>query len=505
MAAITEQGRYYSRSFEVDPLGTAEAVLRLRDSLVEAGWEGEAFVDGGSRLTAVQELEQLSHPVLPLGVADRLAAVDRTLAVAPRRVYAELTLAEASELWSARWQSIFRCLERGGTPLTRFAVHLPGAASGSDLAAIQAVLSSALQSSEAPAIRGDGSLIHITGETSWEAACAAAAVVAPLRSEEIVVIRSGDHAALDGALLGHGLRTQGLVSATPWRSAVQVLPLALELGFEPKDPYHVLELLTLPVGPFQGRVGHELARALGDAPGIGGRPWESAKAKLGADDSRTDRAASLRLVQEWLETRAADPTEGASKAALLAVVARVRAWILSRIAKAPEDIPLLSAAQHCSALSSALSSDPRQTLTLAEVRKLRASVLSASGAAEVAPEQAGRVEHVASAAGLWAPRRVVVWWSFNDQAPPSQRPPWRKPELLALNRAGLVLPDPQRRLAEHAAAARRALACATERVVLVSAGNAAGTSLGTHPLWDEIVARAGLDERSVSRLTVSCA
>jgi ATP-dependent helicase/nuclease subunit B len=502
MATLTGRGRYYSRSFDVDPLGTAEALLRLRDALVEAGWQGQAFEDGGLRLDALHELEQLNHPPLPPGTADRLALVERTLGSVPRAVYSDLSFAEPIELWPSRWQSVFRTLERAGTTLTRFSTRLPGASAESDLGAIQGVLCGAIPSAT-PIPRGDGSLVHVTAETSWEAACAVAAVVAPLRPEDAVVIRDGERAALDGALLAHGLRTQGLVSATPWRSAAQVLPLALELSFEPKDPYHVLELLTLPVGPFQGRVGHELARVLADTPGIGGPRWEAAKSELGGDESRPERARHLAMVQEWLETRGVDPVAGASKSALLEVVARVRGWLLSRIAAGSGDVTLLSAAQHTSALASALDGDPRRTFSLAEMRKLVASVLSVGTAVDLATEQAGRLEHVASAAALWAPCRVVVWWAFNGRALPSDRLPWRQSELLALLRDGLVFPDPQLRLAERAAAARRAFACATERVILVSAGSAAGSPLGNHPLWDEIVSRADLDETSVSRLMVS--
>lgn len=504
IASVTAQGRYYSKSFEVDPLGTAEALLRLRDALVEAGWRGQPIDGGGRRLEALHELEQGRVAPLPPGTADRLAVVCDTLAAAPRALYDELWLAEPIELWPSRWQSVFRSLERAGTALARFRSSLPGAPADSDLGALQAALRGG-SVSVVSSIRGDGSLVHLRAATNWEAACATAAVSARLGSSA-VIIREGDPAALDGALQAHGLRTQGLASSVPWRSALQVLPLALELSFEPKDPHHLLELLTLPVGPFSGRVGHELARVLADAPGIGGPRWQAAKAELdGPEDSEAKpaRARLLAMVHEWLEAPGADPVQGAPKAQLLAVVARVREWALARIAVAPGDVTLLIAAQHCRALAAAIDSDPRPTSSQVEVRKLVASVASAGGAVELVTERAGRLEHVARAAGLWAPCPVVIWWAFNDHGATPSRPSWRDAELAALRRAGLVFPDPRARLAEHAAAARRAIACATERVILVSASTAFGVPLGNHPLWDEIVARAGLDEASLARLTFS--
>lgn len=502
LAAVAPRGRYYSRSFEVDPLGTATALLRLRDTLIAGGWQGQSIANGGRRLDALSELEQLGHPALPAGSADRLASVEKALATTPSMFYAELALAEALELWPVRWQAVFRSLEQSGTRLTGLQVTLPGAHPESDLGAVQAALAG-MSSAASAAIRGDGSLVLMTAETSWEAACATAAVLAELAPQRVVVIREREASALEGALAAHGLRTHGLTSVTPWRSALQVLPLALELAFEPKDPHRVLELLTLPIGPFQGRPGHTLAKALTDAPGIGGPRWAAAKAKIASNEEHSERALrELATIEAWLEAPGADAGSGAPKPALLAVVERVRAWLLSRIPSAPDDITLLIAAQQTSAVAAALASDPRETLDLVGVRKLVASVLSSGTALDLIPEQAGRFDHVSSPAALWSAREVVVWWSFNDGSEQS-RFAWRKPELVALRQAGVHLPDPRLLLAEQERAARRAFACATQRLLLVSAGRAAGTPLGTHPLWDEIVTRAGLDDAALSRVVVS--
>jgi ATP-dependent helicase/nuclease subunit B len=500
VAELAERGRYYSRSFEVDPLGTAEVLLALRDALVEAGWDGQTLEGGGKRLEALHELELVDSAPLPFGSAERLAAVHLALQAAPRKLYVELALAESVELWPARWQGVFRILERAGTTLARLRRPLPGAPPESDLGRLQAAL---LTPRSGPTTaQGDGSLVHLTAETSWEAACAAAAVVATLPAQRVMVVREGDRAALDGAFGAHGLRTQGLASEGLWHSAAQVLPLALELAFEPKDPSHVLELLTLPRGPFQGRVGHALARVLGNAPGIGGPRWEAAKAALrGGDEPSPDRDRSVKMVEEWLESRGVGPSERAPKANLLVVVGRVRSWVLSRIAATPDDVTLLGAAQHASALISALEGDPRESFSLAEVRKLVATVLAATTTVEVVPEQAGRLEHVACAAGLWAPWPIVVWWGFDDHASGSMRAPWRRSELAALSRVGVTFPEPLALLAERAAAARRTFACATERVIFVSARSTRGHVAGNHPLWDELSAR--LDPASLSRLTVA--
>ena len=114
---------------------------------------------------------------------------------------------------------------------------------------------------------------------------------------------------------------------------LQVLPLAIELAFEPRDPYRVLELLTLPLGPFHGFVGGALARALAAAPGTGGRPWRQAKEyiaqRVGADDTR-----AIERIEAWLEGPGHSAREGAPRSALLAIADRVVAWLTAGYALA---------------------------------------------------------------------------------------------------------------------------------------------------------------------------
>jgi len=99
LAELAPRARFYSKSFEVDALEAARSVLRLRDSLIEAGWSGQPIPNGGPRLEAIVELESLGAPSLPAGYVDRLAAVECALVDWPARVYAEVVLAEPRELW----------------------------------------------------------------------------------------------------------------------------------------------------------------------------------------------------------------------------------------------------------------------------------------------------------------------------------------------------------------------------------------------------------------------
>ena len=78
MRTLADARASYAPSFQVDPLGTAEPLLGWRDDLVEAGWNGAAFPDAGDRL-ALHAVESHAESAVPLGVADRVARIEREL------------------------------------------------------------------------------------------------------------------------------------------------------------------------------------------------------------------------------------------------------------------------------------------------------------------------------------------------------------------------------------------------------------------------------------------
>lgn len=497
MHRLAPCGRFYSMSFGLDPLGTARAVLALRDELIEAMWTGATVPNGGARLDALSELELLQGCPLPPGVGDRVASVQRQLARKPVRIYEEVTLAESPELWPACWQRVFAAFESAGTTIGEAVQELAGAAPHTDLGRVQRALKPGLLP-EGETLLGDGSFILLTAPTSWEAARATAAIVSRLPADRTVVVREHDASALDGGFEVHGLSTQGFTSRSPWRGAIQVLPLALELAFEPKDPYRALELLTLPTGPFRGAAGYRLTRALLQSPGIGSPAWESEKAEL----AKLPEADWRARIVEWFEGKGAEPVAGASKETLLTVSERVRAWSLSRVASAPDDVTFRAAAAHAAGLQAALESDTRSMFSLVEVRRLVASVLGAGTSLELLPERAGRIAHVSNAGALRVSRENIVWWSFVDGGHTRTALPWRREELRALASAGVSFVDPALRLAARANGWRRVIQAATARVILVAPSNGAGHTLAPHPLWDEITARIRMTDADRSRVMV---
>ena len=519
---------FYARSFEVDSLGTAKRLLEWRDALVEAGWNGRAVPGGGDRLQDLAAVEASTGNALPLGVADRLVRVENELRRSSRhRIYDSVTLVEDRSLWSTRWRSIFTLLEERKARLEVLTPALARAPEGTDLGTLQRMLRGELasrRSNEGPAVQGDGTLLVVRGDTSADLAELTAALLTKHR-ESATVVRCCDAASLETALPRHGLPPQGHVGSSEWRPAMQLLPLALELAYEPRDPYRALELLTLPVGPFYGVLGAFLARAVSKQPGVGGTEWGRQKEKAserihayrlrtrleeGATEAQAQQDADAHVVDrmqrvaEWVEAPGFDAS-AAPRTALLAVATRVRTFLQNRLVVEALRDTYRAACSQAQDMTDALACDSREAISREEMRHLLDTVVRGGEGLDLSIERAGRIDHVDHPGALLAPASTVVFWGFvagTERRP--ALPPWNRAEQSALAAIGVVFPDPGGLLAVESKAWRRGILAASERVVFVVPRTMKGSPTAAHPTWDEVAARLGLEsEEAVARVTRS--
>lgn len=523
--SVGDPDAFYMQSFGVDELGTAAALLDWRDTLVEAGWDGSRVTGGGPRLDALARIEQYTSGAIPLGVGDRLARVERALAAIPRefakKIYGRLALVEPMSLWPGRWRCIFALLEELGTRVERASLDLKAAPRESDLG----ILQSRLRGERTDAmLRGDGTLLVLRGNTLSDLGEPIASTLAQGRriGSVDVVVRCRNPECLETALAVHGLPLQGSTSRSVWRPAMQVLPLAVELAFEPRDPYRLLELLTLPVGPFRGVLGARLARAVSRQPGVGGKEWhlqkEDAKKRLlerhrkmelerGLSEVDADRVAGNVVARrfaelaEWLEAKAATG-DVIDRDALLTVIARVRAWLKGRLRGDDRDTYFAAAAQAL-IFEGVVGNDSRTRLTREEVRQLLDRYAKSEQPCAVTIGAAGRTAHVDHPGSILSSCDRVILWSFvggTERRP--ARLPWTSDERSALEATGAHLPDPTDLLAAEADAWRRAILAATSHVVLVVPRTASAVAAADHPLWDEIRARLALSDETIDQITL---
>ncbi|MET0409831.1 MAG: PD-(D/E)XK nuclease family protein [Polyangiaceae bacterium] len=489
LVAESQPAPYFAAAYAVDPTGTAAQLLRLRDELVDAGWNGEPLA-GAERLETSYRLALLAEPPLPPGSADQLTSVETELRRATRPPYVALDLVDELDLWPGRWVRVFRRLQALGTRIERLRPSWPVPEGEGDLARFQRALRGERVSEAPPA--GDGSLVLLRAATSSLLAEPIAALLAADATLSTVVIRGVDPGPLDAALERYGLGRQGVVSRSRWRPALQVLRLALGVAFVPQDPRRVLELLTLGSGPFAGRAGRQLAAALCESPGTGSALWLRNKQEL----SEEERAR----IEAWIEAPRLD-SAGAPRTALLEVAERVLEWI-GRRGPALAEPSWQGALLQAQDFVDALRLDQRERLDRPAVEQLLQDLTEEGSSAAIASEEAGRLDHVDSPERLLAPRDRVVWWGFAGEAP-APRPAFRAAELEALRNAGLSLPDPLATLRARFEGFAGAVRNARQQLVLVIPEQVAGERCQPHPLGDELIAHLLRSETAQAALTLT--
>ncbi len=504
--AASEPSAFFARSLAVDPAGTAVALLAMRDALVEAGWAADTTTPlAGPRVAVLASVEIMTP--LPPGRADRLASVARELGRTRHPVVTRLSLVEPLTVWPGAWRRVFDLLRARGTRLDFATPQLPGAPARTDLGRAQLALTSrrlpgaaaalAASSKRRPLDR-DGTLIAVRAPTSWELGEATASLLRVLvptgRARSILVIRTGDTAPLDAALVAQGLRSQGLTTSSSLRPAQQVLPLALSMLFLPRDVFRALELLSLSLSPIPWRARRDLLGALGQSAGVGSRDWVRAVAAL--DGEERARVAT------WIEPPGVPRDEGAPCERLLEVVDRVRTWAAGRRATAAEPRALDGLLAATVAVRAALLADGRSRYQPHELDVLLASCAVATRAAQTF-EEPNRPDHLEGPFGVLAPRKVVALWNAGSDVATAPREPFRVAERRALADAGVFLPDAAHVLEARAAAWRRAALSATECLIVASPDAHLGQPQPVLPVWDEIVARLDLQDEDIARITAT--
>ncbi|MFO1378011.1 MAG: PD-(D/E)XK nuclease family protein [Steroidobacteraceae bacterium] len=463
LAACDGPQRFYHRSFEADPLGTAATLLRWRDDWHLHGWARDFDPAAPVRLLDLQEVEDRLDDGFAPSVGERLAAVIHRLDQR-RPPIDELRLVDPVADFPARWRALLARL-----PVVAAPAPAPGAAPGSLLADLQCALL-ALVAGRRPArlaFRDDGSFTAVRAETRLLAARWLAATA----RDGTALLVAGDAAALlDRVQVAAGRSAQGFGEPSAFRPALALLPLALSLLWAPLDFHALLQFLTHPVCPLPGFARRILARELAERPGIGGRGWHRALAAIDArpEAGTTDLRA---LVDQWIEVPRHRADAGLPLDVVCARVALVRDWFRRRLAVEDENLRLAHRAGHeqCIAVAAALETLAAQGVARLSREQLQKLLVQATGGGAA---EAGSITEVGALRAVEAPGAVidpcgrVIWWQPIAPALPRAWP-FSRAELAALAAAGVELPDTASRLAREARAWCRPVLAAERNLTLV--------------------------------------
>jgi hypothetical protein len=482
---------FYRDSYEADPFSVARTLLQWRDQWYLAGWRGQFAPGAPGRLADMAALESLAAGAVEPGLGQR---VQRVLDLLPDNPVAlgGITLRDDLADFPHLWRQLVAAT---GAPLTEPPQPIALAAPDSDLHRLQEHL---LQGGgDKLQLRGDGSVVALHAGSPQESApltgLLAQGWLAP--GKHIALLAEARGALLDDTLEHLGCPRLGFNALSPWRPVFQVLPLALELLWEPLNATALFQFLSHPVGPIPASVRNALARTVAETPGIGSEAWEKAIADSLAQEDEDRRAAIEQDIRYWLESPRFPPRQGVDSGTLAARAKKVADWLQG--ARESREDPgwrslyniALNQALEFGAATERLKVHGRDPLTQDNVRRLIEDVRGTGApvtdrAAEVIPgaPRVLRAEH-AGAFHCTEDTAVdsVIWWDCqgSDRV---QRWPWSREERAALVTNDVHPQTEDEQLAWLGRAWLRPVLAARARCVFILHEDAERH----HPLWNQV-------------------
>ena len=475
---LDSEQRFYHRSFATDPLGTAACLLDWRDQWILHGWNGAMAAESPKRLLDLTDVEALANTAVSPNVGQRLTAIQSAL-LRRRPDIEQVQLVEPVESYPHRWQAVLAALPVVGP------VELIGAGHGF-LGALQQQLQTAATGQPLAKIawQDDGSVLVVRAETPTLADHWLATQLAADRPT--LLVSGGDGARLDAQLAAARLPRQGLKEASAFRPALQVLPLALELLWDPLNFSALVQFLTHPVCPVPGYGRRRLAEKVADAPGIGGEYWQQTLSKID-EHYGEERAPQVReQITRWIEHARFPSESGVPLVAVIERVERLSEFFRLRLGETDTAQRLAYHAGYgqCKSCLDSLIELQAQGTTVIRPRQLQKLVVqaTASGADNpLWPAEVGAGQLVAHPGGVIEPIERVIWSPLTMPVLPGSDP-WSASELQALKRAGVELLSVSDRLEQIARRWLRPVMAAREQLVLVLPP----PGQEVHPLWQMI-------------------
>ena len=421
-------------------------------------------------------------------VGERLALVLESLQSRQVRMGA-VQLCESLDWWPMAWKRVLLLLN----PVFKLAD--PGSASpGTMLAEIKQSLQALNTQGSTPKIRwrDDGSVAVLQAESpllsaNWIAAQLNSLHAADAESSDQYLLCSSDAALLDEVIASAHLPRQGFKESSPFRPALQVLPMVLGQLWNPADVYDLLKFLTHPICPVPYIARQPLAEMLARTPGIGSGPaWEETLQKI-ETACQADPQADWKLVRErirvWIEHPRFDPASGIPLDSLKDRLQLLASYFQGRLSDkdAAKQMAFTSALSQTLTLQRSVEGLALQGEARIDVQSLQTLLLQATAQGAFNPlnvSQVGACRTVTQPGAAIDAAHTVFWWNLQSPASTTAYP-WSMSELAALRQSGVALPELNDLLAQEASMWQRPLLVAQEQLKLVLPGPGAEV----HPLW----------------------
>ena len=483
--------RFYHDSFKACSLAVAETLLGWRDELLLCGWDFHPGTHVPARLQDLAAVEGLPFdqiPRVPWGGAERMRAV---LVALPRPDLGivKISLIDKSCRLIPPWERLFQKLVQSGVSIvdpaeSELTAH-------GDLGALQR----ALRNGESAEASCDGTLVIFRPNSDTQAAeMMASWLSSDGAPKPVLIIPPGDR-TLSRVLSGYGAPELGITSRSTSRPILQMLPILVDLLWEPLNPFRLIEFLGLPETPFPHWVARRLAEVVAVAPGVGGATWRKKVAEIESNwaerlgDNRSGAATLKELIASWLETTRYQQSTGIPREAVACLAEKIINWAYSRCSFGSERTSeMKTLAGHAKQLFSIVETLPEALITQPHmqqlVRMIQKDVPAVGDSAE-----AGHLPWVESPDAVIGKVKEVVWWGFTStNTPYLRRSPWTKSEIDFLAQKNVLLPDAEDEVARLASGFTKPVFNAQDRLILVTPRFEQGKEACPHPLYARIKA-----------------
>lgn len=494
----TERTMFFNESFKRDSYAVAETLLKWRDDLIEAGWDGLASADDTARIQDMAVVETRTRKHLSPGMADRLRSVLLELNSRSPKLDS-LTVHEPQGHLPKLWRLICAKLGARYEPIA-FIPEANPTSEISDLGRIQSLLREVSPAKQLK-LNGDRSIFCVTAFSEITLAHGTAQSLQHLRqsSKSIVTLVAAESSVpLEQALLSFNEPTVGFQPGSTARPIPQVLLLVLRLYWKPVDPRALLEFLAHPACPVAGVLRFKLANVIADCPGVGGPQWKAAIASIkegiensGALSAVEKQEATERIEQDmkdWLLVAEFDAKAGASGSKLSECCARVARW--AALQSVADGVSIIEAHQFraLASLSSEMAKllQSQHTITRSQLERLLHQVTGTGWPGGSAIEELDHIHRVAHPGAVNESVDTVVWWNFSEPPPPA-RLPLTTQEVEQLRTHGVEFPTPETLAAMQADEWLRPILAAKKQLVLVYPREHAGEPIAHHPLLTRLV------------------
>lgn len=467
--------RFFHKSYEADDFGTAATLLSWRDEWRLHGWSGDIAKEGSSRLHDMVAIEKLAQGLLSPGTAERLQSISEAMAGRPLLI-ASISLVDPLEVFPALWQRV----------LTKLPIQNPVAPTASGrglLGKLQhAIIDAGAKGAKATIDwEADGSLHIVRGETSLLSGRWIAEALRQAGPDTLYVATS-EAATADAFLAASDNPRQGLSESSAFRPALQLLPLLLELLWQPLNFNALIQFLTHPICPLSGKVRRRLASVQSQYPGIGGPRWREAIAQI--EEDAGERAAQVRqAIEFWIEHPRFDPLIGVPVTTVLERTQRLVDFFRNSPNDASPALRLAYAAGYNQCLSFAenlarLLDQGVETLRPRQLEQLATQATARGNDNPLRIAEVGALPCITHPGAVIEAHAVVLWGPLDAPSLPSPWP-WSKAEIAALRAASCALPDPEALLQQVATDWLRPILAATDRLILMLPPS----DRESHPVW----------------------